>query len=86
MIFKLSYLIELLLNPDDYLEPCDTSVDMGDANLCDDEERVGNSNLKLKIILFMNWIYINNELTQKEVFIREQLGFIKLFEKELNRL
>ncbi len=46
----------------------------------------GFSLLKPKIVQVINWIYLSNELTHQEIIIREQSGFIKVFEMEKKRL
>ncbi|CAD8210359.1 unnamed protein product [Paramecium octaurelia] len=74
-IFSLGYLVNLVAEEnDEFIEgyyPNGTK----DAN-----------QLKVKVILFINWIYIQNSLTQQEVMIKEQANFNKLFNKEKERL
>lgn len=77
-VFKLGYLIELLLEPDDLLPGYFKSPNL--------DRQKGFSQLKFKINLLINWIYLNNELTHQEIIIREQTSFIKIFAQEKDRL
>jgi hypothetical protein len=65
-IFLLGYLNELLLASDDYLP--DT---LGKVDPLKEAELKGFSLLKPKVIVLINWIYINNELTHHEIIIKE---------------
>jgi hypothetical protein len=62
-VFRLGYLVELLQRDDDLLpEP---------SSLISEVDRKGYSILKPKVVLMINWIYINNELTHHEIIIKE---------------
>ncbi|CAD8066638.1 unnamed protein product [Paramecium sonneborni] len=83
-LFKLHYLLELLLQPDDFLsEEANILEGLVDVNLSMID---GIKHIKPQIIELANLLYVNNKVTDLYLFIKEQHTFTQFFAQEKNRL